>query len=179
MRLGLIWAQDRRGGIGAGGALPWHLPEDLAWFRRVTAADPVVMGRATWESLPERFRPLPGRRNVVLTSDPAYRAPGAVVVPSLDAALAAVADADRAWVIGGGRLYAQAIGRADELVVTHIDVDAAADTFAPDVSGWTAVWADPAEGFHRAANGLRYRFVRYERPRAGREHPAPGAPRGR
>lgn len=174
MRLGLIWAQDRHGGIGAGGTLPWHLPEDLAWFRRVTAADPVVMGRATWESLPERFRPLPGRRNVVLTSDPTYRAPGAAVVGSLDAALAAVAGEERAWVIGGGRLYREAIARADELVVTHIDVDVAADTFAPVLTGeWAPVWADPVEGFHLGADGLPHRFVRYERRR---ERPAPGGP---
>lgn len=179
MRLGLIWAQDRRGGIGAGGALPWHLPEDLAWFRRVTGSDPVVMGRATWASLPTRFRPLPGRPNVVLTRDPDFRAPGAMVRGSLDAGLAAVADSERVWVIGGGRLYAEAIDRADDLVVTEVDVDVDADTFAPAITEpWRAVWADPPAGFHLGASGLPYRFVRYARADE-REQAAPGAAAGR
>ncbi|WP_425280681.1 dihydrofolate reductase [Leucobacter insecticola] len=82
-RLGMIWAQSRNGAIGRDGDMSWHLPEDLAHFKRVTLGAPVIMGRRTWESLPERFRPLPGRANIVVSRDPAYRADGATVVSSL------------------------------------------------------------------------------------------------
>lgn len=88
----MIWAQARDGAIGRDGVMPWHLPEDLAHFRSVTTGAPVVMGRRTWESLPERFRPLPARRNIVVTRDPVYDAPGASVVFSLEDALAMLGD---------------------------------------------------------------------------------------
>ena len=95
----MVWAQARGGVIGADGGLPWHLPEDLALFRRLTTGSTVVMGRCTWESLPERFRPLPGRHNVVLTSDRRWAADGAHSAGSVDEVLA---EHGAFWVIGGG-----------------------------------------------------------------------------
>ncbi|MGO1317941.1 MAG: dihydrofolate reductase, partial [Cellulomonadaceae bacterium] len=128
--LGMIWAQDEVRGIGRDGALPWHLPEDLAHFKATTLGVPVIMGRLQWESLPEQVRPLPGRRNIVLTRNPGYRAEGAEVVTSLPAALAAVAG-QRAWVIGGGQVYRLALPHADEIVLTEVEGTHGADVHAP------------------------------------------------
>lgn len=160
----MIWAEARGGAIGRGGAMPWHLPEDLAHFRRETTGAPVVMGRRTWESLPERFRPLPGRANVVVSRDAGYAAPGAVVVPGIDAALEACAGAERAWIIGGGALYRAAMPLADELVVTRIALDVPdADTFAPTIGPeWELV--DPGADAV-SAGGVGYRFARFRRIR--------------
>ena len=160
MTLGLVWAQARGGVIGRDGALPWHLPEDLARFRRLTTGSPVLMGRATWDSLPEQFRPLPGRENLVLTRTPGWSAPGATVVTGLADADRALAGRD-AWVIGGAQVYAAFIGRADRLEVTEVDLDVAGDVYAPDVDAavWEPVATDPADGWHTSSTGLRYRFV--------------------
>jgi dihydrofolate reductase len=158
--IGMVWAQDERGVIGRDGALPWHLPEDLAHFRALTRGATVLMGRATWESLPERFRPLPGRRNVVLTRQAGYAAPGADVRSSLSDALAGVEGA--VWVIGGSRVYAQAQPLADRLVVTEVAVRADGDALAPPLHPrWQRVAVDPPEGWHRSTTGLAYRFVEY------------------
>jgi dihydrofolate reductase len=158
--LGLVWAQDECGVIGRDGALPWHLPEDLAHFRALTRGATVLMGRATWESLPERFRPLPGRRNVVLSRRPDYLAPGADVHDSLHAALRDVEGP--VWVIGGAQVYAQAQPLADRLVVTEVAVRVEGDALAPPLDDrWRRVGTDPADGFHRSAGGLEYRFVEY------------------
>ena len=102
--LALVWAQATGGVIGADGVMPWHLPEDLAHFRRTTAGAPVLMGRTTWESLPERFRPLPGRANIVVSRQIGYPAPGALVVDSIEAGRAA-AGPGRTWVMGGAQIY--------------------------------------------------------------------------
>ncbi len=161
MTLGLIWAQTPAGVIGRGGAIPWHLPEDLAHFREVTSGHAVVMGRATWQSLPERFRPLPGRENVVLTRDPAFVAPGARVVGSLAEALALLPD--EAWVVGGAAVYAAAMPLADRLEVTEVDLDVDGDTFAPAVEAGD--WAPPLVGpWLESRTGLHYRFRSYARP---------------
>lgn len=159
--LGMIWAQARGGAIGRAGDMPWHLPEDLAYFKRSTLGDPVVMGRRTWESLPERFRPLPGRQNVVVSRDPQCEAAGAEVAPSVEAALAGLGG-ERAWIMGGGELYRTAMPLADVLLVTRIDLDVDdADTFAPEIGPeWLLV--DAGEPLV-AASGLGYRFERYER----------------
>ncbi|MCR2801499.1 dihydrofolate reductase [Microbacterium sp. zg-Y818] len=161
--IGLVWAEARGGVIGAEGGMPWHVPEDLAHFKAVTAEAPVIMGRKTWESFPARFRPLPGRRNIVVTRDPAWAAEGAERAGSLDAALQladAGADApDRIWVIGGGGLFREAIDRADRLEVTELDLDVDGDTFAPDRSAWRTVDTDPGEGWHTSRTGVRYRFL--------------------
>ncbi len=151
-----IWAQAHNRVIGADGVMPWHLPEDLAHFRELTGGDPVVMGRRTWESLPERFRPLPGRDNIVVTRQPGFDAPGATVVHSLEAALTGH-DRATVWVIGGAELYSQALPLADRVEVTEIDLDVAGDTVAPALGPeWRA---DPG-AWLEATNGMRYRFVR-------------------
>jgi dihydrofolate reductase len=130
-RLALIAAVARNGTIGKAGGLLWHEPEDQKHFRRITMGCPVIMGRKTWNSLPARFRPLPGRRNVVITRDAGWHADGADAVPSLEAALALLADAPKAFVIGGAEVYALALPHADELVLTEIDADLDGDTFFP------------------------------------------------
>jgi len=161
-RIGLVWAQANNGVIGADGGMPWHVPEDLAHFRAVTGSGDVVMGRKTWEALPPRFRPLPGRRNIVVTRSAEWAAEGAETASSLDDALARV-EGDLAWVIGGGQLYAEAIARADVIELTQLDLDVDGDTRAPAVVGWRRTDADPAEGWHVSRSGIRYRFETYDR----------------
>ncbi|WP_346619511.1 dihydrofolate reductase [Blastococcus montanus] len=163
--IALIWAQARNGVIGAGGGLPWHLPEDLALFRRLTTGATVVMGRRTWESLPERFRPLPGRVNVVLTSDPTWSAEGARRAGSVEQVLA---EHGSCWVIGGGAVYAAFLPHADRLVVTDVDTAVPGDTWAPSLDGWTRTARTPAEGWSESAPaGLRYALSEYRRPAVG------------
>lgn len=158
----LIWAQARDRVIGAGGRLPWHLPEDLALFRRLTTGSTVVMGRRTWESLPERFRPLPGRTNVVLTSDPTWSAEGAHRCGSVAEVLAAN---ESVWVIGGGAVYAAFLPHADRLVVTDVDVHVDGDTWAPELDGrWQPVERTPADGWSvSTSGGLRYAVSEWRR----------------
>ncbi|MGN6611972.1 MAG: dihydrofolate reductase [Angustibacter sp.] len=169
MSVALVWAQGREGVIGRDGALPWHLPEDLAHFRAVTRGGTVVMGRTTWESLPERFRPLPGRRNIVLSRRPGFRAEGAEVRTDLAAALADAAEpagvaGATVWVIGGAQVYAAALAEADRLVVTEIDATVDGDAHAPSIGPeWELVSRDPADGWHTSTSGLRYRFCDYRR----------------
>ncbi len=130
----LIAALARNGVIGGGNQLLWHLPADSQHFRKTTAGHAVIMGRKTWDSLPERFRPLPGRRNLVVTRQAGWQAAGAETQPSLQAALAAVAaraDAQRVFVIGGGELYALALPLAHTLELTEIDRDYAGETVFP------------------------------------------------
>ena len=165
--IALIWAQSRNRVIGAGGRLPWHLPEDLALFRRLTTGSTVVMGRRTWESLPERFRPLPGRTNVVLTSDPTWSAQGAHRAGSV----ADVLDAHQSlWVIGGGAVYAAFLPHADRLVVTDVDTSVDGDTWAPSLDpGWRPVARTPEDGWAvSTAGGLRYAVTEFSRELFGR-----------
>jgi len=154
--LSLIAAVARNGAIGKDNTLLWREPEDQKHFRRVTMGCPVIMGRKTWDSLPARFRPLPGRRNVVVTRDAAWRAEGAEAVASIDAALALLAGTDKAFVIGGAEIYALAMPLADELVLTEIDADLEGETFFPnwDRTRFTCAAREPREG---------YSFVTYKR----------------
>jgi dihydrofolate reductase len=165
-RLVLIAAMGRDRVIGREvdgiGTLPWHLPEDMKHFRELTTGKPVIMGRKTWESLPERFRPLPGRQNIVVTRNAAYLAPGATVAGSVEAALAACGAAPEAFVIGGAELYRQAIGRADRLELTEIDLAVPdGDAHFPPID--PAQWTETGRSGHVAANGLAYAFVRMDR----------------
>jgi dihydrofolate reductase len=161
----LIWAQARDGAIGADGTLPWHLPEDLELFRGRTTGSTVVMGRRTWESLPERFRPLPGRTNVVLTSDPHWSAEGARRAGSVDEVLAAH---DSPWVIGGAAVYAAFLPHADRLVVTDVDLLVQGDTWAPAVGPeWHRTTRTPEEGWATSSSGLRYAVSEYVRGAVG------------
>jgi dihydrofolate reductase len=157
--LSLIVACSRDGVIGRDGDLPWHLPSDLKRFKALTEGHAVIMGRRTWESLPERFRPLPGRRNLVLTRRPDYEAPGAEVFGSLSAAVAAVAGSG--FVIGGGQVYDEALPLARRAYVTHVDTDVEGDTFFPDLV--PAEWSLAAEDGPHEENGLPFSFRTYER----------------
>ncbi len=160
--IGLVWAQADGGVIGAEGGIPWDLPEDRKHFAAVTRGATVVMGRATWDSLPGRYRPLPGRRNVVLTHQRGWGSPGAEVAASLDEALAG--GGEDVWVVGGAQVYAAALERADVLEVTEVDLVVAGDTCAPAVGpGWVETSRVPEQGWSTGSGGLRYRFVRYRR----------------
>ncbi|MCM2252658.1 MAG: dihydrofolate reductase [Ramlibacter sp.] len=160
MELGLIFARARNGVIGQAGTLPWQLPEDMAHFKRVTLGCPVIMGRKTWDSLPERFRPLPGRANIVVTRQAHWDAPGATRAASLPQALALCAGEARAWVIGGADVYAQALPLAHTAEVTEIDADFDGDAHAPRFG---PEWRETARQRHRSANGLHYSFVTYHK----------------
>ncbi|GIT80129.1 dihydrofolate reductase [Leifsonia sp. LS1] len=160
MSVALIWAEAHDRIIGADGGIPWRLPEDMRHFRAQTSGSPVVMGRRTWDSLPERFRPLPGRTNIVVTRRADWAAPGAEVAHSVEDALAAAGDADTVWVMGGAQLYTAALPLADRVEVTEVDLAVDGDTRAPQLGdGWTAEHGE----WLTSADGLRYRFVRYLR----------------
>ena len=156
MGLNLIFARARNGVIGRNNTLPWHLPEDLAHFKKTTLGQPVIMGRKTWESLPPKFRPLPGRINIVITRQTDWHAEGAQVVHSIAQALALCTATDDVWVIGGAEVYTQAMPWATRAVVTEIDADYEGDAFAPT---FDANWQESARESHTAANGTRYSFV--------------------
>lgn len=159
--IGLIWAQAHGGVIGANGTMPWHVPEDLAHFRAVTMSHPVIMGRATWESLPERFRPLPGRRNIVITRQEDFDADGAHVAHSLAEALR-LTHSDVVWVMGGGQIYAEAMTLATRLEVTQIDLEVDGDTYAPIIDDtWELVSSDPEIDWFESRTDTRYRFLSY------------------
>ncbi|MEJ5927624.1 dihydrofolate reductase [Corynebacterium sp. H128] len=161
-----IWAQSRDGVIGDGVDMPWHLPEDLAHFKHTTMGQPVIMGRATWESIPEKFRPLPGRENYVLSHrTPGQWSAGATVIqeiPAIDA-----------WIMGGGRVYADTLTQVQRAVITEVDAELAGiphAVFAPPLTGFTLVdatdWQTSQAG-HLLGDpnkeSVRYRFLYYER----------------
>ncbi|MFE6257143.1 dihydrofolate reductase [Agromyces sp. NPDC057865] len=173
-RIGLIWAESA-GIIGRDGGMPWHVPEDLAHFKEVTLGAPVVMGRRTWESLPPRFRPLPGRANIVVTRNDGWEADGAMRAASVDDALARAEAGDPPWiwVIGGADLFGQLMPTADRLEVTELRAPGGGDAVVPepgdtpaptiDPAGWHLAHVDPATGWLPSRSGLEYRFLRYLR----------------
>jgi dihydrofolate reductase len=156
MKLGLIYARSRNGVIGKDGVMPWHLPEDLAHFKQVTMGCPVIMGRKTWESLPPRFRPLPGRANIVVSRQADWKAEGATLASSLEQAIALCADAPQAWIMGGAQIYAQAAPLADTAEITEIDADFEGDAFAPELG---PQWKEVRRESHTSASGIQYSFV--------------------
>ena len=157
-----IWAEARGGVIGSGGTMPWHVPEDLAYFSERTRGSAVIMGRRTWESFPERFRPLPGRRNIVITRDGSYEAVGGETCGSLDEATSLAGD--DAWIIGGGQVYREALPRVSELYVTEIDLEVDGDTRAPEIG---PEWVRSEAGeWLTSRTGTRYRFVVWTRDSA-------------
>lgn len=158
MKLHLILARAANGVIGANGKLPWHLPEDMAHFKRTTLGSPVIMGRKTWNSLPPKFRPLPGRLNIVVTRQPDWQAAGAIVASSLPEAMRLCPPDGDAWVIGGAELYAQALPLASMAVVTEIDADFEGDVFAPQFG---ADWIETERNNQVSATGLCFSFVTY------------------
>jgi dihydrofolate reductase len=154
MSLGLIWAQSTSGVIGRDNAIPWRLPEDLGRFKELTMGHTVVMGRLTWESLPAKVRPLPGRKNVVVTRQAGYVADGATVVGGLDEALTH----DEIWIIGGAQIYALALPMANRCEVTEVEIDLPReddDAVAPVLD---EAWVGTADEWRVSASGLRYRF---------------------
>ncbi|MBI5337217.1 MAG: dihydrofolate reductase [Mycolicibacterium rufum] len=156
--LNLIWAQSSSGVIGRGNGIPWRLPEDMARFKDLTMGHTVVMGRRTWESLPAKFRPLPGRENVVLTRHADYMAEGARTVTRLEDVTL-----DGAWVIGGSEIYGLTLPLATRCEVTEIDIDLRReddDALAPVLDG---DWIGTEGDWQDSSSGLRYRFYSYRR----------------
>jgi dihydrofolate reductase len=158
--VGLIWAQSVSGVIGRDGGIPWRLPEDQARFKELTMGHTVVMGRRTWESLPAKVRPLPGRRNVVLTRQTGFMVEGATVVQSLDAALG---DSDT-WVIGGEQIYTLAMPRANRCEVTEVDIDLPPDEGDVRAPAFDEMWVGTPGKWQISSSGLRYRWHSYYRP---------------
>jgi dihydrofolate reductase len=161
MKLHLIYARARNGTIGKDGQMPWHLPEDLVHFKRVTLGQPVIMGRKTWDSLPARFRPLPGRFNIVITRQTDWRSEGALRAASMDEAMRLCGDVPDAWIMGGADIYRQAEPLASTAVVTEIDADFEGDAFAPELGD---TWQEIRRESHVGANGLNFSFVTYHHP---------------
>ena len=164
MQLNLIYARARNGVIGIHGKLPWHLPEDLAHFKRTTLGCPVIMGRKTWDSLPQQFRPLPGRTNIVVTRQKSWHEIGVQSANTLPESLL-ICDQikpaiEQAWVIGGAQIYAEALHLAKRVVVTEIDADFEGDAFAPQLG---AEWQETAREQHTSKTGLTFSFVTYTR----------------
>jgi dihydrofolate reductase len=175
MKLALIAVVSRNGVIGHANDLLWRLPEDMQFFRRTTSGHPVIMGRKTWESIPIKFRPLPGRTNIVMTRQADWHDEGAVAVHTLEEALEAALESVsanphgiRAFVIGGAQLYALALPHADELLLTEIDRDFEGEARFPD---WSSNhFVETAREKHHAAppNDFDFAFVSYRRTHAVR-----------
>ena len=161
MRVALVAAVARGGVIGRDSGIPWRLPEDMQRFRALTMGHPVVMGRRTWESLPDQFRPLPGRGNVVITRNSDWSAQGADRAGSFEDALRLLEGEPTVFVIGGGEIYAAALPSADELLLTEIDAEIEGDTYFPS---WDRDDFDEvAREEHVSADGVPFSFVTYER----------------
>lgn len=157
--LTLIVARARNGVIGRDNTLPWRLPEDLAHFKRTTMGAPVIMGRKTWESI---GRPLPGRRNIVVSRNTELRLDGAEIASSLEDALRLCVGVEQVFLIGGAQLYAEALPSADRLIVTEIDADIEGDAHFPEIDPQRWI-ATERERHHSESNGFDYAFVTYER----------------
>ncbi|QXZ08310.1 dihydrofolate reductase [Comamonas sp. Y33R10-2] len=165
MAIQLIYARAANGVIGKDGTMPWHLPEDLAHFKALTHGCAVIMGRKTWDSLPPRFRPLPGRTNIVVTRQSDWQPEPAsdkvVRVASLEAALELGQTLSQdVWVMGGAQIYAQALPLAAAVEVTEIGRDYEGDAYAPELG---CDWKEASRSEHTTVNGLPYSFVRFER----------------
>ena len=162
MPLHLIYARAANGVIGKDNTIPWHIPEDMAHFKQLTQGCAVIMGRKTWDSLPPRFRPLPGRTNIVVTRQGDWQAEGAVRATSLQDALQKAPADQTVWVIGGAQIYAEALPLADRVEVTEIDRDFEGDAHAPELG---SEWMEAARSRHTSANGLPFSFATYVRKR--------------
>jgi dihydrofolate reductase len=164
MIISLIVAVSRNGVIGVDNQLPWHLPDDLRYFKSVTMGKPLIMGRKTHESI---GRPLPGRANIVLTRDRQWTADGVVVVNDLDAAIAAAkracdaSNVDEVMIIGGEQIYKMTLGTAHRLYLTEVDADVEGDAFFPAMD--TQQWYKSREQLPENTEAYRYRFVVLER----------------
>src|SRR5271163_1368615 len=162
-RVGLVWAQSTSGVIGRGGDIPWRVPEDLARFKRVTMGHTVVMGRRTWDSLPTGVRPLPGRRNVVLSRQTDFVAEGAEVLDSLDMVLSHPETDRETWVIGGEQIYLLALPHATRCEITEVEIDLPRDDDDALAPVLDEAWLGETGEWLVSRSGLRYRFHSYRR----------------
>lgn len=161
MQLAIISAVGANGVIGIENRLPWRLPEDLQYFKALTMGSPMLMGRKTFESLPGL---LPGRRHLVVSRNADWKADGAEVFPSIEAAIAACsacADLDKLFVIGGGEIYRQAFAYADTLYLTEVNLSPEGDAYFPEFD--RSLWQEISREAHRSAKDIEYAFVRYQR----------------
>ena len=159
--ISLVVAVAKNRAIGKDNHLLCHLPEDMRHFREVTLGKPVIMGRKTWESLPEAFRPLPGRHNIVVSRNAAYQAEGATVVNSLEEAIAQAGNAEQVSIIGGADIFRLALPIADILDMTEIEADFDADTFFPEFR--QEDWQEISRKTQQSQSGLTFSFVEYRR----------------
>ena len=160
MKINMIFARGANGVIGKDGVMPWHLPEDLAHFKRLTQGWPVIMGRKTWDSLPPRFRPLPGRTNIVITRQTGWQETGAQAAANLATAFELCKASPEVWIIGGAQIYAQAEPLAQRIEVTEIAQDFDGDAFAPTLG---AGWLETSRDNHVSPTGLKFSFVTYNK----------------
>lgn len=175
MNVNLIWAQAKNGVIGNHGAMPWHIPEDLAHFRQITQNKPVIMGRKTWDSLPEKFRPLPYRRNIILTRSPKWGVELSnsnslvKIANSIETSMSPIIvgrEVAEVWVVGGGQIYSQFLRYASRIEITEIQEDIDGDTKAPELS---SAWKEERRVHNLSSSGIRFDFVTYLKIQAGEE----------
>lgn len=159
-RLSIIAAMARNGVIGIANRLPWHLPEDLQHFKRLTMGHHIIMGRKTYASI---GRPLPGRETVILTRDRGFQAPGCLTAHTLYEAIEACGDDPEVFCVGGAEIYAQALPLADRLYLTEIQAEYAGDAYFPTID--RKLWQETGRERHVSADGLGYDFVIYDRQR--------------
>jgi len=159
-RIHMIFARAANGVIGRDNTIPWRLPEDMARLKRLTTGWPVIMGRKTWDSLPPKFRPLPGRANIVITRQAGWKEAGAETAASLADALALCASSDEVWILGGAQIYAQAMPLAERIEVTEIAENIEGDAFAPTLG---PEWRQVAREDHVSANGMKFSFITYQK----------------
>jgi dihydrofolate reductase len=155
--LAMVVAMTKNRLIGADNGLPWRLPDDMQWFVQQTMGKPVIMGRKTYESVPAKFRPLKGRHNIVLTRDPTYKAPGATVVHSVEAALVAAGESEEIIIGGGANLYAQLLPQTTRLYLTFIEAELEGDAYFPEIE-WSA-WRETFRQYHPADERHNFAFT--------------------
>lgn len=157
-RIAYIVAMDENRLIGRDGGLPWRLPDDMRWFREHTIGKPCIMGRKTYDSLPAQFRPLPDRPNIVVTHNPAYDAPGATVVQSLSAALAAAQDAPEIMIVGGGQIFRELWPYVDRIYLTIVHTNQTGDVYFPEYEPgeWVEVYCREHPADDRHAHGFTW-----------------------
>lgn len=167
MKIGMIWAEDINGVIGKENNLPWNLPEDLQHFRNITTGHPVIMGHKTWQSLPQKYRPLPNRTNIVLSTKfanlgkPDY--PQTSFVANISQALEVAATSPgcaQVWVIGGEQIFSQFLPLAEKIVMTQIKKAFRGDSFAPKFGAeWSLAESNSDKAWHKSSTGLEYRYL--------------------
>ncbi|MES2512057.1 MAG: dihydrofolate reductase [Pseudomonadota bacterium] len=160
MKVNMIYARAANGVIGKNNTIPWHLPEDMAHFKATTMGWPVIMGRKTWDSLPAKFRPLPGRTNIVITRQNDWQAEGAKVATSVEDAISLAGNIEEVWVIGGAQIYELAEPLAERIEVTELAEDFEGDAFAPALG---TQWVQAAREDQVSKNGLKFSFITYNK----------------